>query len=292
MKYAYYPGCLAQESSTELDVATKIVAEKLGIELVELKAAACCGSGFANERDPLLNMAVNARTFAQAEQLGLDIVTVCSTCHGSLMRDLSHLKENEKLRDEVNGLISQVGYSFKGDVNIKHLLWVLHSDVGVEELKKKKVNSLKGLKVASFYGCHILRPKEEMNYEDDEMPGSMEEIVEAFDGVAIWDYPEKTKCCGYHVSFANEHAAFTMMANALQSAIERQADVMLTPCPICHLALDTDQPRVEKYIKKKLGIPVFHLPQLVAYGLGADLDELGLKRHMSNMKKVEEKLKS
>ena len=158
MKYAYFPGCVGQDSCSELDVSTKLIAKELGIELVELEDATCCGAGFVQDVDYELARVLNARTFAMAEKLGLDILTVCSTCQFNLDRANRELTEDPERLAEVNKMLAEIGLRYGGKVEIKHLLWVLVNEVGLANLQQRVKVDLSDLNIASFYGCQLIRP--------------------------------------------------------------------------------------------------------------------------------------
>ncbi len=158
MKYAYFPGCVGQDSCSELDVSTKLIAEELGLELVELTDATCSGAGFLQDVDYDLSLVLNARTFAMAEKLGLDILTVCSTCQFNLDRANQELKESPEKLAEVNGMLAEIGMKYNGTVAVKHILWVLVDEVGLGNLRGRVKADLSDLNVASFYGCQLIRP--------------------------------------------------------------------------------------------------------------------------------------
>lgn len=279
MKYAYYPGCVAQASGKELDVATRKVAQKLGIELVDFPNFSCCGAGVVDEADLTVNTALNARNLVLAEAQGLEIMTVCSTCQGMLMRSNKLLHEDKKLAEKTDRILSQIGMKYNRTTKVKHLLWILVADYGIDNLKKKVVKPLHGLKIASFYGCHILRPADIIGFEDPKNPQSFESVISAL-GAEPVIYDGRTRCCGFPILFVKEEAAYKMAGLYLQEAKSHGADSMVTACPLCHISLDTFQPEAEKVIGREIDMPTLHLPQLVGLALGISPKELGLSRHV------------
>jgi len=278
MKLAYYPGCVAQESGKELDMSTRWVCRELGIELVEFPNFSCCGSGFLDEANPVLNVALNARNLAIAEKAGLDMLTICSTCTGMLTLANRRL-EDPKIRPKVDGALAQIGVSYRGSVKVRHLLEVLRSEVGLERLKAKVKRPLTGLKVGAFYGCHLLRPQDEMKSESPEEPKSFEEIIEALGASPVF-YRGRVMCCGFPILFVKEPTANRIAAHQIDDARAHGADAMATPCPLCHISLDSFQNKAAHEAGHPLDMPVFHLPQLVGLALGALPAELGLPRHL------------
>jgi succinate dehydrogenase / fumarate reductase cytochrome b subunit len=294
LKYAYFPGCVAQGACRELYMSTQALTQALGIELIELKKASCCGSGTFKEDSQLLEDTVNARNIALAESLNLPLLTHCSTCQGVIGHVDEQLKkaqqENPAYLEQINGLLRQEGCSpYKGTTEVKHLLWALVGDFGLEELQKRVTRKLAGLKCAAFYGCYLLRAQDHLPYDDAHNPQSMENLFEAVGATPIY-YRGRTKCCGWPLSSYATESAFKMAGGHIQEAIEAGADCMVTPCPLCHLNLDSRQPEVEKVIDRKLGLPVLHLSQLVALALGVSPRQLGLERHIVSTRPVLDKL--
>ena len=290
MKYAYFPGCVGQDSCAELDVSTKLIAEELGIELVELTDATCSGAGFVQDVDYELARVLNARTFAMAEKLGLDILTVCSTCQFNLDRANTELKTDPALLAEVNGMLAEVGMKYTGNVEIKHLLWVLVNEVGLGALQRRVKVDLSDLNVASFYGCQLIRPGTMHKYDDPDRPEYFEKLIAALGGKPV-DYEGRKKCCGFPITFVNENASMTMNAKNMVDAKEHGADIMATSCPLCHINLDMYQGRAEKVAGQRIDLPVLHLPQLVGLAIGIPPERLRVKRHLVSTKEALAKVK-
>lgn len=294
LKYAYFPGCVAQGACRELYMSTEMLTQALGIELVELKKAACCGSGTYKEDSQLLEDTVNARNIALAEELNLPLLTHCSTCQGVIGHVDERLKtaqqDDPDYMSQVNGLLQQEGCSpYRGSSDVKHLLWVLVGDLGVEALQQRVTRTLSGLKCASFYGCYLLRAQHHLPYDDPHSPESMENVFRAVGAEPVY-YRGRTQCCGWPLSSYATEQSFRMAGTHIEEAIAAGADCLVTPCPLCHLNLDSRQPEVESVIGQKLGLPVLHLPQLVALALGVPPKQLGLDRHVVSTRPVLEKL--
>ena len=278
MKFAYYPGCVAQESGRELDLSTRWVARALGIELVEFRKFSCCGSGFVDEANEVLNVAINARNLAIAEAAGLDILTICSTCQGML--SLARLRMNDPaVRAKVDGALTPIGITYRGTSNVTHLLRVLVEQVGLDAIRAKVRRPLAGLKVGAFYGCHLLRPADELKWESPEEPHAFEDLLAALGAEPVL-YRGRVMCCGFPYLFVKPETAGRIAGRQILDAKEHGADAMATPCPLCHISLDAYQAPAEKLLDRPLSMPVFHLPQLVALAFGARPDELGLERHL------------
>jgi succinate dehydrogenase / fumarate reductase, cytochrome b subunit len=278
VKLAYYPGCVAQESGRELDLATRWVCRKLGIELVEFPNFSCCGSGFVDEANEVLNVALNARNLAIAERAGLDLLTICSTCQGML--SLANLRLNDPaVKTRVDGALKPLGIEYRGSTKVKHLLRVLTEDVGLEAVRAKVVRPLGGIKIGAFYGCHLLRPADELNWESAEEPHAFEDLLAAVGATPVY-YRGRVMCCGFPIQFVKPETASRVGGRQMLDAKAHGAEAMATPCPLCHISLDAYQSAAEKAVGQPLDLPVFHLPQVVGLALGATPEELGLARHL------------
>ena len=290
MKYAFYPGCVSKGGCPELYPAAVMVAKKLGIELEELKDVGCTGAGVLSREvsDP-----INARTFAKAEQMDLPIMTICSTCQGALMQANHRLKENPEYREKINreNLASE-GLEYKGTTEIKHFLWVLEEDFGLDKLKEIVVNPLSELKVSPFYGCYLRRPPDVMV-----PPGkksrkkALESTISALGGEVV-DIKGKGKCCGFPILIPNERNSLEMAGNHTLEAKDKGADCMVTPCPLCHLELDGNQSRAAAQKGRKIDLPILHLPQLVGLALGFSTKQLQMQRHIVATGTIETKTRA
>jgi succinate dehydrogenase / fumarate reductase cytochrome b subunit len=291
MKVAYYKGCLASLSAKELDTSTQALAPKLGLELEELEAVTCCGAGDIHEAEPDYYLHLNARILAYAAATGSDtLMTVCNVCTLNLRQANFQLIGDAELRARVNANLLSVGTpAYERDVDVRHFLWELAEGDGYERLKKAAHKGLKGLKIAPFYGCQILRPSRVLGFEDPDRPSSLERIIEACGGEAV-DYPAKLKCCGFPIIQAREETALGELIQPIEQAMEAGADCMVTPCPLCHLSLDAWQQKLEKATGRKFGMPILHLSQLVGVAAGLEESELKFRRHVVPVTSVLEKL--
>ncbi len=290
-RVAYYKGCLASLSAKELDISTKALAPKLGLDLVELESVTCCGAGDIHEAEPDYYLHLNARILAYAEATGTEtLMTICNVCTLNLRQANWQLRNDDGLRARINTNLEAVGVPpYAGKVEVKHLLWLIAEGEGFELLKGVAHKGLKGLKIAPFYGCQILRPSKLLGFEDPDKPSSLERIIEACGGVPI-DYPAKIKCCGFPIIQAREDVALAELIQPIEQALEAGADAMVTPCPLCHLSLDAWQSKLEKSTGRTLGMPILHLSQLIGVAAGFTDSELRFKRHVVSVSPVTDKL--
>jgi len=171
-------------------------------------------------------------------------------------------------------------------VVVKHLLWILVEDVGLDNLKNYITTPLAGLKVAPFYGCYIIRPTGALGFEEHpEREDSLERVIEIL-GAEVVDFAGKTKCCGFPILTINERNSVAMVANHTLDAKELGADAMVTPCPLCHLNLDGFQPKAAAQRRTTIDLPILHLPQVVGLAMGMDPKKMGLNKHIISTKKL------
>ncbi len=290
-KVAYYKGCLASLSAKELDTATQALAPKVGLELIELEAVTCCGAGDIHEAEPDYYLHINARILAYAAAAGVDtLMTVCNVCTLNLRQANWQLQIDSELRARINENLVAVGAPpYERNVEVRHFLWEIAEGEGYELLQKAAHKGLKGLKVAPFYGCQILRPSKIQGFEDPDRPWSLERIITACGGEPI-DYPAKIKCCGFPIIQAREDVALAELIQPIEQAYEAGADCIVTPCPLCHLSLDAWQSKLKKQTGRDFKMPILHLAQLVGVAAGLADSELKFKRHVVSVKPVIEKL--
>jgi succinate dehydrogenase / fumarate reductase cytochrome b subunit len=282
LRYALYTGCTARESTPELLKSTLAVADKLGIELDLLDEASCCGASHLQDFDDNLSLVLNARNISYAEQRGLSMVTICNTCQLNTAMTKHRLDHDEELKSTINKQLGDVGIEYKGTSEIKHFLYAILDDYGIENLKAKVVTPLRNLNIAPFYGCHNIRPSELGGGENPYNPTSLDEIIIACGGETV-DYEEKNKCCGFHVDLQAPKTSNRLTGNALLGAMDNDADAMVTPCPLCHLNLDVKQSHASHEVGRDVEMPVLHLPQLVGLALGCTPEEVGLQHHVTNV---------
>ncbi|MDH3769978.1 MAG: CoB--CoM heterodisulfide reductase iron-sulfur subunit B family protein [Nitrospirota bacterium] len=280
MNYAFFPGCVSKGACPELYQSVMQVYPKLGIDLEEMTTASCTGAGVLQEKDLKLGDALNARTFAMAEQQGLPIMTICSTCQGVMSQANHRLTTRPKYLQEINQILQEEGLHYRGTTTIKHFLWILLEDVGEDALRKQITKPLTGLRAAPFYGCYIQRPTEALDFEEHPDRGkSLERIIEIL-GAEVVDFPGKTRCCGFPILTINKINSLSMVATHTQDAKSHGADIMVTPCPLCHLNLDGMQSQAATQHNTSINLPILHLPQLLGLAMGMDPKTLGLKRNL------------
>jgi heterodisulfide reductase subunit B len=283
-KYLMFLGCAIPYRVAAFEVSARKILGKLGVELVEMPEFNCCGLPL----DPVsheMMLILAARNLALAEQKGLNIITLCPGCAGTLKKVNKMLKEDKALRDEINCHLKEAGLEFKGTVDAKHLMQVLIEDVGLEKVKDSVVKPLTMLKVAEHNGCHILRPKEFIGFDDPEDPKTLKTLIEAT-GATCLDYMDETECCGAPSVGVNDKIALQLAKDKLNHIKTVDAQAMITICPFCHIMYDTNELRIEKMFNEVYGIPVLHYPQLLGLAMGLKPDELAFSELRVDVSKL------
>jgi len=282
MKVAYWPGCVSRGFTPELHGSVAQVAPLLDIELVELDRACCTGAGVIAEHNQELADALNARTFALAQQVeGADLMmNICSTCQGAQAECQERLDANAEYRSLVNEHLAPEGLSYEAGLTNKNFLWLLVEEIGLEKLTSLVRKPLTNLKVGPFYGCYIVRPTDRLGIDDAHPRDTyLAQVIEALGGTVI-EYAGSHKCCGFPIITMNKEVSLKQAGRHLGDAVDANADCLVTPCPLCHLNLDLQQPLAERAAGRDLNMPVLHLPQLVGLALGLSPKDLGMARHV------------
>jgi heterodisulfide reductase subunit B len=223
-----------------------------------------------------LMITLAARNLCVAEQQNLNILTLCNGCFSILNETNKMLKEDKKLREEINTRLKEIGMEFKGTIEVKHLVHVLVEDVGFEKMKDAVKKPLTDLSVAQHSGCHLVRPAKYVGHGDDpENPTLLKNLIR-LTGAQCLDYMDETECCGNPIIGVNEEVPFQMAKEKLDHIRTVKAQALITVCPFCHMMFDMNQPRIERAFNEKFGIPVLHYPQLLGLAMGFSPEELGL----------------
>jgi len=294
VRVAYWPGCVSRGFTPELHGSTAKVAPLLDIELVELERANCCGAGVVAEHNQELVDTLNARTFAMAQQVeGAGMMNICSTCQGAQSECQQRLDADGAYREHINSHLEPEGLRYEkgGEWENKNLFWLLVEDIGLDALKEKVKRPLTGLRVAPFYGCYVVRPTSRLGY--DRYPDRdryLDWIIDVV-GAEPVAYAGSHKCCGFPIITMNKTTSLRQAGRHLADAIDAGADCLVTPCPLCHLNLDMQQPDASKFVERELGVPVLHFPQLLGLALGLEPKELGMGKHVVKTTEVDAKIR-
>ena len=271
MRLAYWPGCVSRGFTPELHGSMAAVAPLLDLELVELDRANCCGAGVIAEHNQELVDTLNARTFALAQAVdgAAGMMNICSTCQGAQSECQQRLDASDSYRAEVNSHLAPEGLSYEagGGWWNKNLLWLLVEDIGLDAVRERVRRPLSGLRIAPFYGCYIVRPSKRLGLDEHpERDAYLDMLIDALWAEPV-SYAAARKCCGFPVITMTRTTSLRPAGRNLADAIDAGADCLVTPCPLCHLNLDMQQPAASTYVERDLGIPVLHLPQIIGLAL-------------------------
>ena len=277
MTYAYYPGCSLHSTASEYDASIKVIFKKLGLELHEVPEWICCGTTPAHSASKILSAALPIKNLSIVEKGNFTEVAVpCAACFQSLKSAVYETGRDEVLKEQVDKVID---YSYQGKVKIRHPLDILINDVGIDKIKTFIKKSLKGLKVVCYYGCLLTRPPKVVAFDNTEYPETMDEILKSCKtDVLDWSY--KTDCCGASFALSRTDSVLKLTNLILENAKAIGADGIAVACPLCHANLDTRQDDIYKKYNAKYDLPVFYFSQLLGLAFGADIKELGLKKHI------------
>jgi len=301
MKVGYYPGCTLKGKAVSLDETTHLAVSLLGRKLVEIPDWTCCGATTPLTSTKIANLIAQTRMLAKTRDAGYEaLVTTCPFCFSTLRRANKTLREDELKRKRMNTYLAEdrrlrdyedpppdwVDYS--GEINVLHLLEWLRDEIGFEYIASLVKFPLKGMKVAPFYGCQLLRPSDDLAMCDPENPVIFEEFLKAL-GADVLDFPARIDCCGSYLSIAKPEAALRASYRILDSARRLCADTVAVTCPLCFYNLDDMQPKMLTQYPEFRSIPITYFTQLLALTLGAPLKKLGLDTHVVDPKPMFEK---
>jgi len=276
MKYALYLGCTAPVRAMNYELAARNTASRLGIELVDINDFGCCGFPLksVHHRTALL---LSARNLALAEEQGVDICALCSSCTGTLAEANHTLQANEGLRQSVNAeLEATTGRQYRGTIQVRHYARILYEQVGLDRIREAVTVDLSGLRLAAHYGCHYLKPVEVHDrFDDPENPHSLDRLIEAVGATSIY-YEGRDQCCGGGILGADEATALGLPRLKLERAVAAGADALVVVCPFCDIMYELQQRRIEKMYETRFNLPVIFYPQLLGLALGLSAAEVGL----------------
>lgn len=282
MKYAYFPGCSADSTARDLYMSTVAVARALGIELIEPEGWSCCGSTMAHQTNPDLSAALAAASLLKVKEMGLDMVVSCASCYSRMKITNAEITAGAKTR---NAVAAALGKDYDGSVRVRHFLEIILEDVGLDRFRKALASSLGGLKVASYYGCLLVRPPEITGFDDPENPVSMDLLIEAMGGVGL-DWPHKVECCGGSLTLTRSDVVIGLSASILAMAGDSGAQCVAVACPMCQINLDLRQSDIAAVTGRRYDLPILYLPQLMGMCLGLSPEALGLDKLIVSPREV------
>jgi heterodisulfide reductase subunit B2 len=279
LRFGYFPGCSLEHNAAAYHKSTMAIARPLGIEFEEVEDWNCCGATEYISLNMMASMALVARNLAQAAKGNGQhpLVAPCSACYLNLRKCDYYMQVNPELADRVNTALAAGGLSYQaGTIKVRHLVDVLHTDIGCEGIASRVTRPLAGLRVAPYYGCLISRPRLGPGEQDTEYPTVLDELLASI-GATVVDFPQKTHCCGGHMTQISEGTGFEMIRRLVKGATDAGADAIVTLCPMCQLNLDAFQGGMNRYFKTSYHVPVLYFTQVIglAFGMSAQEVEIG-----------------
>jgi len=284
MKYAFFLGCLIPAREPNYENSVRKIAPELDIELVEMEGANCCAPFSIQSVDYASWLALAARNLCIAEQMGLNILTLCNDCYESLLMTNTILKEDKGTKKKVNGILEDVGLKFKGKTDVKSFVDVLHEDVGLERVKNSVKEPFHGLRVAVQPGCHLTKPKR-IHFGERTGATALDELVEATGAKSI-NYERKEACCGGPLRGINDEVASQVAKQKLDSMKVSGAECIVTVCPFCYIELDMGQLEIKRHVAEEYNLPVLHFAELLRMAMGIKLEDWEIRAHRIPITKI------
>jgi len=289
LTFGLYPGCIILTEQYAYEIAARNVLPLLDVKLVDLNDISCCG-------EPLMSMNkltwlyLAARNIAIAEKSNVDIMCLCNACYLSLNKAKKLLMENLNLLEKINLILNDEGLKYTGKPKVKHLIEILHDDVGINKIREKIRFKLVGLKLASYTGCHLLRPSSIIKADDPENPSKLNRLVEAL-GALSPRYPEELECCGAGLLIPKPDGGLSYASTQLKAIVNRGFDGVVTVCPACHKMFDSKQAVINQTLGLNIELPVIYYIQILGLAMGLSMMDIGLHLNQSPCDKLVAKVK-
>ena len=274
--YSIYLGCLIPSRYPSIEISSRKVLETLNVKLHELENTTCCPNQMAiKSTDDKLWQLMAARNLALAEKSGHDILTLCNGCYNTLKTINTNLKNNDRLKEEINEELASMGLKFTGIIKVKHILEVLFDDLGITAIERTLKWNLEGLSTATHFGCHVMRPEDNLGFDDPNDPKALDTLVKLL-GIKNIDYPEKHLCCGGGLKIASIEDAASFARKKLMHIKGNDANCIIVTCPYCRAQLESAQLEINENYNEKFNIPIFYYTELLGLAMGFSVEELGI----------------
>jgi heterodisulfide reductase subunit B len=280
MRYSLYSGCLAQTEQYAYELSVREVLPKLGIELVNLEGASCCGFLSFSITSPLTTTYLTARNLALAEKVGLDLLTMCNKCNFIMLTNMKKL-ENEKLKNSINKTLSIEDLQYNGNRRIIHLLEILYDEIGIKKIQELVKKPFNGFKLAAYPGCYFYSSRDLRRSPNNEQPDKLTQLIRAL-GAESPEYKEIHNCCGSDILGVEKETALKMTSSILKAIKDLDVDGIVTLCPHCFKMLDGQQEAVRGILGDlEIKMPIFYYTQLLGVAMGIPRERLGMNLNLS-----------
>ncbi len=282
MRYAYYPGCSAESTARDQYTSTMAVAAALGFDFVEPEGWTCCGSTPAHQVNHDLAISLAAANLLKVKDMGLDMVVSCASCYGRMKAANHEIQSDPEVRRKTAEVL---GRDYDGSVKVRHFVEVILEDLGIEKFKRMLKSSLNNMKVASYYGCLLVRPNDITGFDDPENPVYMDKLIKAMGGEEL-DWPHKTECCGASLTLTRSDLVVRLSDSIVGMAKNSGAECVAVACPMCQINLDMRQADIKRTTGRNYQMPVMYISQLIGLCLGINDKELGLNRLINSPSEI------
>ncbi len=283
-RFAFYPGCIMQTEQYAYEVSLREILPIFDIELVDIQGFSCCGEPLKSVNQ-MLSLSLAARNIALIEEKGLNAFVPCPMCHLAMSECKRLLDSDDAMKQCVNMFLRDENLTYTGKAQLVSILDLFHDVIGGEGIKKHIKKPLPPLKIATHYGCHLIRPTEIGRPDNAENPQKMENILKILGGKPA-EYPEKLDCCGALLNANLPESALTKTGQKLQKVQEQGFQLFVDVCPWCHRQFDARQKKAGETVAAKLDIPVLYLTQLIGLSLGLSEEKLGIHLNASSFDKL------
>jgi CoB--CoM heterodisulfide reductase subunit B len=261
-----------------MEKSTRLALPKLGCVLHDLEGATCCPTkSIIKPMGGMTWYVTAARNLALAERAGHDLLVPCNGCYSTLKSVEVEMRINPGLREEVNTILSSAGLEYNGTIEVKHLVEVLHDEIGITKIKQHIKKPFDGMKIAAHAGCHMLRPSSSIFFDDPNKPKKFDALIDALGAKSI-EYETKMLCCGGNLNTADEPDEATALARMKLLEVAKKADAISLTCPSCFMQYDSRQYLMQKS-GEKLNVPILYYPELLGLAMGFTTEELGMDMH-------------
>lgn len=272
---AYYPGCTMKTTGKAFEQSAYAVTEALGIKMREIERWNCCGTVFSLTTDDTMHHIATVRNMIRVEEMGeSEVLTLCSMCYNTLKRSNNYITSDPIKLAELNDFMYKEDLKYSGKVKVRHLLEFLRDDVTWDGLSSRVTNPLTGLKLASYYGCALVRPAG-AGVDNLEDPSVMEDLVTSLGAEAV-AWPSRLECCGSYHTIGHPELVFERTERIVGQALRVGADALILSCPLCEFNLGSRQPEVTEYVYGFKQIPVLYFTQVVGLALGIEPGRLAI----------------